>query len=372
MGELSIAGPALGDPVAAQEPSLDEFALILRSSGTTGRPKLVPRTHRNILAFCQAVASARGASASERCLSVCRSVYSQGINALVFTLFAGASLVMLERADVAALAEALRTHRPTYLTTTPAVVRALATGDSELLAALEASPVNRIHASAAPLETTERERLEAALGIPIISGYGLTEASGVAGEPFPRPRWVAGSVGLPWCDIRAIDETGAFLTQGEVGEIVARGPQVFPGYLDDPEANDAAFLPGGWFRTGDLGFLDDRGYLHLTGRIKEVVNRGGESIAPAEIDAALESHPAVAEAAVFSVPDAALGEDLVAAVVLQPDRAASPRELRRWLLDRLSSSKVPRRIRFVTALPRTPTGKVRRGELARRWSEEQG
>ena len=371
VAELAIAGPALGEPVALRGPNLEEVALILRSSGTTGRPKLAPRTHRNVQAFCQAVAAARTATPRERCLSVARTVYSQGINALLFTIFSGASLVLLEHGDEAALADALRTCHPTYVTTTPAIVRVLAASDSELHAALAASPVNRIHASAGPLGATERESLEQTLGVPIISGYGLTEASGLAGETFPRPRLVAGSVGLPWCDIRVVDERGAFLGREQVGEVVARGPQVFPGYLDDAETNAAAFLPGGWFRTGDLGLLDDGGYLHLTGRVKEIVNRGGESIAPDEIDDVLRGHPAVAEAAVFAVPDALLGEDLVAAIVLKRDRHASPREVRGWLLDRLRPSKVPRRIWFVSELPRTATGKVRRSELARRWSEDQ-
>ncbi|MGH2617957.1 MAG: AMP-binding enzyme [Thermomicrobiales bacterium] len=151
-----------------------------------------------------------------------------------------------------------------------------------------------------------------------------------------------------------------------------RGPRVFPGYLDDPEANAEAFLPGGWFRTGDLGFLDDAGFLHLTGRLGEVINRGGEKIDPCEVDAALASHPAVADAAVFAVPDARLGQDVVAAIVLKPGMRATPRALRRWLFDHLAAYKVPRRIWFVGDLPRTATGKVRRGELARLWAEERG
>jgi acyl-CoA synthetase (AMP-forming)/AMP-acid ligase II len=155
----------------------------------------------------------------------------------------------------------------------------------------------------------------------------------------------------------------------ETGQIVVRGPTLFPGYLDDDEANAAAFLPGGWFRTGDLGFLDDNGYLHLTGRLSEIINRGGEKIVPREVDDVLLSHPAVAEAEVFGVPDARLGEDVVAAVVLKPGMSAKAWELRDWMLDRLAPFKVPRRIWHVASLPRTSTGKVQRGELARRGHE---
>jgi acyl-CoA synthetase (AMP-forming)/AMP-acid ligase II len=152
---------------------------------------------------------------------------------------------------------------------------------------------------------------------------------------------------------------------------VVRGPAVFSGYLDDPEANAAAFLPGGWFRTGDVGYLDEDGFLYLQGRTSEIINRGGENIAPAEIDRVLQSHPAVEEGAVFGVPDARFGEDLVAAVVIRPGMRVTPRTLRAWMLDRLSPSRLPRRIWMVEALPRTQTGKVQRRELARLWSETQ-
>ena len=167
-----------------------------------------------------------------------------------------------------------------------------------------------------------------------------------------------------------LDERGADLPPGTPGEVVIRGETLFSGYLEDAAANAAAFLPGGWFRTGDLGYVDEDGYLYLIGRLNELINRGGEKIAPLEVDRALLTHPAVAEAAAFAVPDARLGEDVVAAVVLRPGAAATARELRRWLLERLTPYKAPRRIWFVERLPRTPTGKVQRGELTRRWTEE--
>ena len=157
---------------------------------------------------------------------------------------------------------------------------------------------------------------------------------------------------------------------GVAGAIVARGPTVMDGYLDDPEANRAAFTPDGWFRTGDLGYLDEDGFLFITGRAKEQINRGGEQISPAEIDRVLSEHPAVAEAAAFAVPDALLGEEVVAAVVVRPGQEATARELRRWLFDRLALSRAPRRIWFVATLPRTATGKVQRALLSERFLAE--
>jgi acyl-CoA synthetase (AMP-forming)/AMP-acid ligase II len=198
----------------------------------------------------------------------------------------------------------------------------------------------------------------------------MSEVSWIAGERCAGYHRVPGAVGIPFCEIRTMDERGVPLGQHESGEIIVRGPFVFPGYLDDPTATAAAFLPDGWFRTGDIGFVDAAGYLHLTGRLGETINRGGEKIVPDEVDAALGSHPAIVEAAVFAVPDALLGEDLVAAVVLEHEETIERKAIHAWLLDRLPLFKVPRRIWLVEELPRTPTGKVRRSELARRWSEQ--
>ena len=214
------------------------------------------------------------------------------------------------------------------------------------------------------------DHVESVLGVPILNAYGMSEASFIAAERFAGYHRVAGTVGIPTCEVRTVDESGAALGQHETGEIVVRGPCVFPGYLDDPAATAAAFLPDGWFRTSDVGFVDAAGYLHLTGRLGETINRGGEKIIPDEVDAALRSHPAIVEAAVFAVPDALLGEDLVAAVVLKHEETIERKAIHAWLLDRLPLFKVPRRIWLVEELPRTPTGKVQRSELTRRWSQD--
>jgi acyl-CoA synthetase (AMP-forming)/AMP-acid ligase II len=172
-------------------------------------------------------------------------------------------------------------------------------------------------------------------------------------------------------EIRIVND-GVDVAPGAEGEIWVRGPSVVSGYLDDSELNAAAFTADGWLRTGDVGYLDEDGFLFLTGRLKELINRGGAKISPTEVDAVLLAHPGVNEAASFAAPDERLGEDIVAAVIAVEGATLSPRELRTWMLDRLVPHKVPRRIWFVDDLPRTPTGKVQRGELARRWHEEHG
>jgi acyl-coenzyme A synthetase/AMP-(fatty) acid ligase len=346
--------------------------VILHSSGTTGGPKLVPRTHRNLIATCQIHVEVRGLSRPDRGLSLSRTTYSLGLSVLIASLFSGSSLISVPELNLAALPNWMKAYRPTYLSTTPAVLRTIETSSDAVWEGLRQASLRHVLSSGAPLSTDEVERLEETLQAPILDNYGMSEAPSIAAASFPIVHRVPSAVGVARCEIRTVDEQGNALGQHETGEIVVRGPRVFPGYLDDPEANAAAFLPGGWFRTGDVGFLDDGGYLHLTGRLSELINRGGAKIAPVEVDHTLLRHPAVAEAAVFAVPDARLGEDIMAAVVLRPGASASQRELRRWMLDRLSPYKVPRRIWLVEALPRTRTGKVQRGELTRRWSETRG
>ena len=239
----------------------------------------------------------------------------------------------------------------------------------QLRDAFRQSPLRCIHSTAGPLSADEMGRLETTLGAPILNGYGMTEATAIAGERYVGSQRVPGSVGPPWCEVRIVDEHDQPVAPGESGEIVVRGPRVFAGYLDDAEANAAAFLPGGWFRTGDVGYLDD-GVLFVSARRNELINRGGEKIAPADVDHILITHPAVADAAVFAIPDARLGEDIVAAIVLRPGTTATPRQLRAWMLDHLSQHNVPWRIWIVDDLPRTPTGKVQRRVLADRFLSE--
>jgi acyl-CoA synthetase (AMP-forming)/AMP-acid ligase II len=215
-------------------------------------------------------------------------------------------------------------------------------------------------------------RAEALWGVPVLAGYGTTETLGLIAseespDTIPRKR---GSVGVVWPGLEVAIRTadGEPLPLGSVGEITVRGPTVFSGYLGDPEATAAAFFPGRWYRTGDYGYLDDDGYLFVTGRLREMINRGGEKIAPTEVDGVLRAHPAVADAATFALPDARLGEEIAAAVVLHEKGALSERELRRWVARRVSPHKIPRHIWVVEALPRTGSGKVQRGELSRRFS----
>ena len=301
---------------------------------------------------------------------------NSGLVNLCAALCNGGCCVVPPGFDPVAYPAWLAEHQPTWTVSTAAelnlILEAAALQGRERVAGPD-SRLRLVRAGAMAMTPGTAERAEASLGALIFDGLGMTEASYITGCGPGAGDRRPGSCGPPLCSqIRVLDERGRDLPPGAAGEVVIRGETLFPGYLEDAEANAAAFLPGGWFRTGDLGYVDEDGYLYLIDRLNELINRGGEKVAPIEVDRALLIHPAVAEAAAFAVPDARFGEDVVAAVVLRPGVTATARELRRWLLDRLTPYKAPRRIWFIEQLPRTPTGKVQRGELSRRWREERG
>jgi len=219
-----------------------------------------------------------------------------------------------------------------------------------------------IRSCSAALAPATLAQLERRFGAPVLEAYGMTEAAHqVASNPPPPRPHKPGTVGVGTAEVAVIDDAGHHLGANMPGEVVVRGPTVMRGYRNNPEANAAAFIDG-WFRTGDRGVLDADGYLALIGRIKELINRGGEKISPAEVDAVLLEHPAVAEAAAFGIPDAKYGEEICAAVVLKADADAN--ELAAYCRSRLADFKVPKAFHIVAALPKGPTGKIQRRELS--------
>jgi acyl-CoA synthetase (AMP-forming)/AMP-acid ligase II len=216
----------------------------------------------------------------------------------------------------------------------------------------------------APLPRAVWNGLQCTLGVPVLEHYGSSEAAQIATNPLPPGQSRPGTCGQPWPGTVVIaGEDGCPLPAGEQGEVWVRGPTVMAGYLDAPELNRSVFVDG-WFRTGDIGSLDDDGYLSLHGRLNELINRGGEKVSPVEIDDALLHHPAVSEAAAFSVPHPRYGEDVAAAVVLHPGASPPALDLRRFLEGKLTSYKIPRRILILDQLPKGTTGKVKRRQLA--------
>ncbi len=354
--------------VQPSDPSPEDPALVLHTSGTTSRPKQVVLTHANLVASAKHISSWLSLTNRDRCLNIMPLFHIHGLMAaLLASITAGGSVVCTPGFNAPRFFEWMESFQPTWYSAVPTMHQAILGRCGEHQKVVERNPLRFIRSSSSSLPPQLMQELEAAFKAPVIESYGMTEASHqMASNPLPpRPR-KPGSVGLPaGPQVAIMQEDGAELCQpGELGEIVIRGPNVTRGYHANPEANSKAFSDG-WFRTGDQGYFDQDGYLFITGRLKELINRGGEKISPREVEEVLLDHPAVSQAVVFAVQDTQLGEDVAAAVVLRDD-TASEISLRQFLANRLSIFKVPKRILILDEIPKGATGKVQRIGLAQR------
>jgi oxalate---CoA ligase len=340
-------------------PSPDDVALFSYTSGTTGRPKCVPLSHANVLWSSRNIAAHYDLTFADCSLVVLPLFHDHGlIGATLSALASGGSVIVPPRFSASDFWKLFREHRATWYSAVPTIHQVLlARADSD--EAPHSGP-RFIRSCSAELAPTILTKLENRFGAPVLEAYGMTEAAHqVASNPLPPLSHKPGTVGQG-AGISIIDKMGRHLAPNTAGEVVVRGPNVMRGYRNNPEANLAAFIDG-WFRTGDIGAIDTEGYLALTGRIKDLINRGGEKISPAEVEAVLLEHPAVAEATVFGVPDPKYVEEVSAAVVLRG--AATAPELRVFCKTHLADFKVPKLIHFVSAIPRNAMGKVRRRDL---------
>ena len=340
-------------------PNPDDIALFAYTSGTTGRPKCVPLTHSNVLWSARNIAAHYDLTSADCSLVVLPMFHGHGlIGAALSTFASGGSVIIPPRFSASEFWKLFREHHATWYSAVPTIHQVLLErADSD--GAPHSGP-RFIRSCSAPLAPTILSKLEDRFGAPVLEAYGMTEAAHqVASNPLPPLPHKPGTVGLS-AEISIIDENGQHLEANTPGEVVVRGPNVMRGYRNNPDANAAAFIDG-WFRTGDIGAIDNDGYLALTGRIKDLINRGGEKISPAEVEAALLEHPAVAEAGVFGVPDPKYGEEVSAAVVLRG--TASAQELLAFCKTRLADFKVPKLIHLVSSIPRNGMGKVQRRDL---------
>ncbi len=360
---LRLAMPVAAQPAPDELPEPDAPAFILRSSGTTALPKLIPFTHRNMLTAARKWQRWFGLDAGDRCLCVSAPYYSHGLKVTILTpLLTGGSVAFPLSPAVVDLHEWFASLRPSWYSAGPALHLAILEAARAHPEGLSTQRLRFASSGGAPLGQEIIDSFERTLGFPLLEHYGSSEAAQIAANT-PNAR-KAGTVGRPWPEtLSIVGEDGQSVAPGERGEIRVRGATVMPGYLGD-EALNREVLRDGWFHTGDIGSLDEEGFLHLHGRLREVINRGGEKVSLSEVDAALLRHPAVAEAAAFGVPHQRLGQDVAAAVVLRPAMAVTGAELQRFLRDELVYFKVPRRVQIIEALPRGLTGKVLRHRLA--------
>lgn len=299
----------------------ENVALVLHTSGTTSRPKMVPLSQANLCASADNIASSLQLSPADRCLCVMPLFHIHGlVGALLSTIASGGSIACPPGFMAPRFFDWVAAYRPTWYTAVPTIHRAVL-GRAKQFSVPPATSLRFVRSCSSALPPQLMAEFETALGVPLIEAYGMTEASHqMASNPLPPGVRKPGSVGKPaGAEVAIMAGDGNLLGPAETGEIVVRGPGVTAGYANNPEANAASFVDG-WFRTGDQGYIDADGYVFINGRIKEIINRGGDKIAPREVDDALLAHPMVADAVTFALPDARLGEDIGAAVVLRPVR----------------------------------------------------
>ena len=365
--DLTAEAPSTA-PRPSPAPGLDDVALVLHTSGTTSRPKIVPLRQRHLARSATGIVQSLDLTADDRSLQVMPLFHIHGLLAgLLAPLSAGGSVACTEGFDAFRFFAQLEALRPTYYTAVPTMHEMVISRSSRHRDTARGAGLRFVRSSSASLPEPVLIELGELFGSPVIEAYGMTEATHqMCANPLPPAVAKPRSVGVPTgIELAVLDSRNQRMPAGERGEVSIKGPTVIDGYENNPEANAAAFT-GGWFRTGDEGYLDGDGYLFLTGRLKEQINRGGEKVSPLEVDEALLRHPSVAQAVTFAMPHPKLGEEVAAAVVAAEGADVDERELRRFLSQSLAAFKVPRRVLVLDELPKGPTGKLQRIGLAER------
>lgn len=360
--------PRYGPPRRYGASKSGDEALALHTSGTTSRPKVVSLTHRNLVHSAENVQAVLQLRTDDVGLNVMPLFHIHGLVAsLLVSLRAGAQVICAPPFDALRCYRWLAEARPTWYTAVPTLHQAILARAPHNQAVIRDTPLRFIRSCSAALPSKVTDDLERVFNCPVVEAYGMTEAAHqIASNPLPPMRRKIGTVGLPaGTEVAILDGQGRFADHDQIGEIVVRGPNVFAGYPNNPEANASAFVDG-WFRTGDVGFVAPDGYLTVTGRSKEIIIRGGEKIAPREIDDVLHAHPAVDQAVAFSISHSTLGEEVAAVVVLKEGACASERDIKEFVAARLAKFKVPRCVVFRDDIPRSATGKIQRIGLAQK------
>lgn len=354
-----------GPGIPYAPPAPDDIALVLHTSGTTGRPKRVPLTHANLTTSAANIAATLRLQPGDRCLNVMPLFHIHGLVGVVLSsLHAGAEVFCTPGFDAFQFWRRVEEARPTWYSAVPSMHQAIVARSPE---SPGRSPLRFARSASSALAPVLLAELEQRLGVPVVEAYGMTEASHqVASNPLPPGERRPGSVGLAGSvEVGVFGPAGNALPAGVRGEVGIRGLNVTSGYEGIDPATTT--FPGGWLRTGDEGELDGDGYLWLTGRIKELINRGGEKVSPVEVEAVLLGHPGVSQAVVFGVPHPSLGQGVAAAIVpVDPSAPITVAEVRRFAGEQLAAFKVPRKVVLLEAIPLGPTGKPQRSSMAER------
>jgi oxalate---CoA ligase len=365
---LQVESPVKRFATPAMECGPADVALLLHTSGTTAQPKLVPLTQRNLCGSALAVASVLKLTPEDRCLSIMPLFHIHGLVAgLLASIASGATVCCAPGFDALRFFSWLDQSGATWYTAVPAMHQAIVSRAKHNAGTIGRHRLRLIRSSSSPLHPALAGQLTATFNVPVLNAYGMTEAAHqIASVPLTGGPARSGTVGFSTGpEVAILGPDGPTTAREQRGEILLRGEQIMSGYAKPAGANDAAFIDG-WFRTGDEGFLDAEGAISLTGRLKEMINSGGEKISPYEVEDVLMQHPAVAEAVAFAAPHARLGEQVAAAIVLHQGAEATERQVLSAASGRLARCKVPRRLLIVSEIPRGATGKVQRKGMAGR------
>ena len=366
-GKFSLTGE--GESVAAKDkmPDHNDVALILHTSGTTSRPKIVPLLHSNAIASAQNIAVSLNLTSVDRCMNVMPLFHIHGLIAAVASSFSvGASIWCTNGFNAMNFFASISAAKPTWYTAVPTMHQAILSRAGRNKETIKANPLRFLRSSSASLPAQVMEALRETFNAPVVEAYGMTEATHqMCCNPLDRQK--PGSVGVPaGPEVRVAHESDNYLIEG-IGEVVISGPNVTPGYESNPDANAKNFFQADgkrWFRTGDQGSFDKEGFLELTGRLKEIINRGGEKVSPLEVDGVLMDFPAISQVVTFALPHPKLGEEVAAAVVLREGQEASERDIRDFAANHMADFKVPRKVVILDEIPKGATGKMQRIGMA--------
>ena len=347
---------------------LDDVSMVLHTSGTTSRPKIVPLSQRNLVASATHIGRTLRFTPADRGLNIMPLFHIHGLIAGVLApLSAGSFVFCTPGFNALKFFGWMDEARPTWFTAVPTMHQAILSRAGKNLDVIARHPLRFLRSSSSSMPPQVIAEVEAVFGAPLIESYGMTEATHqMASNPLPPAVRKPGTVGIAaGPEVAIMGEDGRLLPRGETGEIVIRGPNVTTGYENNPKANAEGWRDG-WFRTGDQGVMDADGYVSITGRLKEIINRGGEKVSPREVDEILMDHPAVAQVVCFGMPHPKLGEEVAAAVVLREGQAATERELQAFVSQRAADYKVPKKILILDEIPKGATGKLQRIGLAQK------
>ena len=350
-----------------QLPEENDEGLVLHTSGTTSRPKIVPLTNKNIYSSAENISKSLNLSEADHCLNIMPLFHIHGLIAiLAASIRSGASICASNGFNALKFLELAKSEKITWYSGVPTMHQAILLRAEKNLELAKNLNLRLIRSSSASLPPAVFEKLNNVFGCSVIEAYGMTEATHqMTSNPLPPKKQKPGFVGIPaGPEVCIMDEKDKILDQGETGEVCIKGDNVTLGYDNNPEANKSSFT-NGWFRTGDQGYFDQNGYLKISGRLKEIINKGGEKISPLEVDNVLMDHPLIEQAVCFGYEDKMLGEDIAAAIIVKEGKNCSETDVKTYAQEKLAKFKIPKKIFFVNEIPKGATGKLQRNVLAK-------